>query len=82
MATIVEILGATNYGKYAVVDVLLDNQEEASVYVGGDCEVFYDTKHGKYKAVIKRRKSHTNEVNKGINVAHATDDERTNLDND
>jgi len=55
MARIIEINGATNYGSYCVVEVTLDNQEVAEVYVGGAVEAFYDKEHGRYKAFVKKK---------------------------
>lgn len=59
VAKIIEILGATNCGIYAVVEVLLDNGNEATCYVGGEVEAYYDAKHGTYKAFVKKKKEHT-----------------------
>lgn len=59
MAKIVEVLGATNYGTHCIVEVLLDNQETADVFIGGSVEAYYDAKNGKYKAFVKRRKEDT-----------------------
>ncbi len=56
MRRIKQILGADDHGDYCIVYVLLDNDEEAEVYVGGEVEAYLDPKHGKYKAYIKRRK--------------------------
>lgn len=67
MASIIEILGAQNFGDHAIVEVLLDNGEAADVYIGGDVMCFYDTKHGKYKAIIKSKKDDNGVVDKEPN---------------
>jgi hypothetical protein len=54
MVKILEILGADNKGSYCIVHVLLDNGEEAQVWVGGRVEAFYDDDNGIYKAFVKR----------------------------
>ena len=55
MATkIKEILTAQTFGDYCIVTVLLDNNEEAEIYVGGGVECYYDEKYNKYKAFVKK----------------------------
>jgi hypothetical protein len=56
MAKIIEILGATDYKTYCIVEVMLDNQEIAQVYVGGSVEAYIDNKNGIYKAFVKKAK--------------------------
>jgi hypothetical protein len=55
MAKIKEILSATNHGTYCVVEVMLDNDEVADVWVGGEVEAYFDK--GKYKAFVKKVKT-------------------------
>jgi hypothetical protein len=56
LAKITQILGATNYGTYCIVEVLLDNGEEGEVYVGGGVENYFDPKYGKNKCFVKKKK--------------------------
>lgn len=53
MAKITKILGADNRGEYAIIHVLV-GQDEAEVYVGGEVEVYHDPKYDKVKAFVKR----------------------------
>lgn len=56
MTKIVRVL-QIRYGaerKYATAEVQLDDGSTASVFIGGDCEVWFDHAHNKAKAFIKR----------------------------
>lgn len=74
MAKILSITSGVYYGSYATISVVLDNGEEAEVYVGGEVECFYDNKNGVYKAFVKRRVS---DVDKGTPLAPAIDDDKS-----
>jgi hypothetical protein len=52
MSRIIKIEHFQNKGEYALVNVLMDDGTEAVVYVGGDCEVFFDK--GIVKCFVKR----------------------------
>lgn len=54
MAKIESVTGWINRGKDAVVFVVLDDGQEACVWVGGSVEVFHDEKHDIVKAFVKR----------------------------
>lgn len=53
---IIEVIGVENKVSYANVHVLLDNGEEAIVWVGGNVDVYFDATHNKIKAFVKRPK--------------------------
>lgn len=53
MPRIKEILHTDNKGAYALVNVLLDDGEEAVVWVGGEVEVYLH--RGIVKAHVKRK---------------------------
>lgn len=50
---IIEIQHCENKGDYALVHVLMADGTEATVWVGGECEVFFDK--GKVKAFVKKK---------------------------
>lgn len=45
--------------KYATVTALTDENDEVSIYVGGEIEVWFDPAHNKAKAHIKRNRTLT-----------------------
>lgn len=52
MSKILEVLRMHNKGSYALVDVVMEDGTEAYVWIGGDCEVFFDK--GRIKAFVKK----------------------------
>lgn len=65
MARITKIIGMEDHDSYAVVHVIVDGQEEATVFVGGDCEFYFDPKYDKAKAFVKKPNQSTlDSVNK------------------
>lgn len=54
MPKITKILHLENKDTYAVVYVQLNDGEEAEVYVGGNCQVYYH--HNKIKAFVMKGK--------------------------
>lgn len=52
MPKIIKIIGSKNFGDYMTVEVLTDQGDTASVYIGGQCEVYFA--HNKIKAFIKK----------------------------
>lgn len=57
MAKIIKVLKHQTryYEDYCVVAVLLDDGTEATIYIGGECEVFFSK--GQVKAHVKRAQS-------------------------
>lgn len=47
-----EVVGMTNKGEYALVEVITNKGDVASVWVGGDCEVYFDK--GLIKCFVKK----------------------------
>jgi hypothetical protein len=45
------------FDDYCVVAVLLDDGLEASIYIGGECETWFDAKHNRVKAHVRRAQS-------------------------
>lgn len=56
MAKITKVLGWDNRGKYALIRVLVDEQDEALVIVGGQVEIFHSDKYDRTIAWVKRPK--------------------------
>lgn len=54
MPKIIKIVGMENRKEYGIVHVILDDGEEANVYVGGSVEVYLHK--GQIKAFVKKSK--------------------------
>ncbi len=54
MSKITKIVSIENHDTFARVHVLVDEQEEAVVWVGGEVEIFHDDKYDKTKAWVKK----------------------------
>lgn len=57
MSRVDKILHIEDHKTYAVVHVRLSDGMEAQIFVGGEVETFFDPKHNKIKAYVKRTKS-------------------------
>lgn len=55
MPRIIKIIGLENRQDYGLVHVVLEDGTEATVYIGGEVEVFFHK--GQVKAFIKRVRS-------------------------
>lgn len=56
MARITKVLpNRTEYrDTYAIVHVIVDDSDECSVFIGGEVETYFDDRHNRAKAWIKR----------------------------
>lgn len=54
MSKVKEVVGMINKGSYGLVEVIMEDGTEASIYCGGDCEVYFDK--SVVKAWVKRPK--------------------------